>query len=115
MVSAEALAVLDVLYEKCCRALIGANQWRNAAVIMSELGWHLFDGHEGHGYAYEATLAARTHAYDQLKLAPLASYIESQNTPSIALAERLGAKFEADTTLMGQPVQLYRHPKPEGA
>ena len=90
--------------------ILNPSMWREP-----ELGWHLFDGHEGHGYAYEATLAARTHAYDQLKLAPLASYIESQNTRSIALAERLGAKFEADTTLMGQPVQLYRHPKPEGA
>ena len=39
--SAEALAVLDAWYEKWARALIGANQWRNAAVIMSELGWHL--------------------------------------------------------------------------
>ncbi|MEL6889448.1 MAG: GNAT family N-acetyltransferase [Pseudomonadota bacterium] len=56
-----------------------------------ELAWHLFDGAEGHGFATEAARAVKTWARDDLRLAQLHSYIDRQNTRSLAVARRLGA------------------------
>jgi len=80
-----------------------------------ELGWALAAEAEGHGIAYEATLAARTHAAQHLGLTRPISYIRPDNTRSIALAERLGATFESDTTFLGKPCHVYRHPTLEEA
>ncbi|MCX8508754.1 MAG: GNAT family N-acetyltransferase [Rhodobacteraceae bacterium] len=78
-----------------------------------ELAWHLFDGFEGKGYAAEAALAAREHAYGELNMGPLISMIAPANVRSIALAERLGARFERADPGRVKPFHVYRHPKPE--
>lgn len=76
-----------------------------------ELGWHLFDGQEGHGYATEAVRAVRAHAYGVWGMGPLMSYIAHENPRSIAVAKRLGAQYERE----GQPdaphpYGIWRHP-----
>jgi RimJ/RimL family protein N-acetyltransferase len=75
-----------------------------------ELAWHLFDGFEGQGYAFEAAVAARDHAYRVWGMAPLISMIALENHRSIALAERLGAKFEAEKQGRARPYGIWRHP-----
>ncbi len=75
-----------------------------------ELGWHIYDGFEGKGYAYQATVAARRYAAEHFDLNGLISYISAENTRSLALAERLGASFERDGELLGHPCQVWRHP-----
>ncbi len=80
-----------------------------------ELGWHIFDGFEGKGYAFEAATAARAYAAQHLGLNGVISYIAKANTRSRTLAERLGATFERDGELLGQPCQIFRHPKQEVA
>ena len=77
-----------------------------------ELGWHLFDGHEGKGYASEAAMAVRDWAWRERSLGPLISQIHPDNTASRRLAERLGARVERETTLLGDPALIYRHPDP---
>ena len=76
----------------------------------TELAWHLFDGAEGRGYAYEAAVAVRHWAGETLGLGPLASFIAPANTRSRALAKRLGAVEEGEMTLDGDAVILHRHP-----
>ncbi|MFD1344603.1 GNAT family N-acetyltransferase [Litorisediminicola beolgyonensis] len=76
-----------------------------------ELGWHIFEGMEGQGYAYEAALAARTWAASELGFTRLISQIHPENARSIALAERLGATLEGEGTLLGHPCLNYRHPE----
>lgn len=77
-----------------------------------ELSWHLFDAaHDGHGYASEATRAARQDAYDRCGLAPMVSFIAPQNTASIRLAERLGAVVEREDHLDGLHELVFRHPE----
>jgi len=76
-----------------------------------ELSWSLFPGQTGRGYATEAATAARRWAYEALDLPPLMSLIFPDNLPSKAVAERLGAVFEKETVLDGEPRHLYRHPK----
>lgn len=74
-----------------------------------ELGWQLFDGHEGQGYATEAALAVRDWAKSARGLGPLISYIHPDNIASRRVAERMKATFERDTTLLGHPAQIWRH------
>jgi RimJ/RimL family protein N-acetyltransferase len=77
-----------------------------------ELGWQLFDGFEGHGYAQEAATAARRWAFAARGLGPLISYIAPENVRSRAVAVRLDARHERDGTLLDFPVEIWRHPDP---
>jgi RimJ/RimL family protein N-acetyltransferase len=78
-----------------------------------ELGWTLFDGFEGRGYAIEAARRARDYAYDDLGWETLISVIAPDNARSIALAEKLGATLERDwTSPTGDAALIYRHPAP---
>lgn len=76
-----------------------------------ELGWHVFEGFEGQGLAFEASRAARSHAALRQNLEDVISYIDPANTRSVALAKRLGATHERDGILLDHPVHVYRHPK----
>ncbi|MCA0870752.1 GNAT family N-acetyltransferase [Seohaeicola saemankumensis] len=80
-----------------------------------ELGWHIFDGFEGQGLAYEGAKAARAHAARHFGLDGVISYIDPANTRSIALARRLGATHERDGAVAGHPCHIYRHPTAEAA
>ena len=75
-----------------------------------ELGWHLYNGHEGKGYAHEAATAARAHGARHFGLDGVISYIVPENTRSIALAQRLGATFEREGEVLGHACHVYRHP-----
>lgn len=55
-----------------------------------ELGWFLYEGHEGRGYALEAARALRDWAFAERGLPTLVSYCDPANARSIAVAERLG-------------------------
>jgi RimJ/RimL family protein N-acetyltransferase len=61
-----------------------------------ELGWMVTEAGEGKGYALEAALATRDHVFDTLGWDSIVSYIAPGNHRSVALAERLGAGFDAD-------------------
>lgn len=74
-----------------------------------ELGWQIYEGFEGQGYAEEAARAARG-AAARLGLGPLISLIDPANLRSQRLAQRLGARLEREMAFMGKPVQLWRHP-----
>jgi RimJ/RimL family protein N-acetyltransferase len=78
-----------------------------------ELAWHLFDGFEGNGYAYEAALAARADYHARISRQPPISYIDVTNTRSEALAKRLGAVLEKTLNDDKGHDHVYRHPKPE--
>jgi RimJ/RimL family protein N-acetyltransferase len=78
-----------------------------------ELAWHLFDGFEGKGYAYEAALAARADYHARIASHPPISYIAVTNTRSQALATRLGAVIERTLNDEKGHDHVYRHPAPE--
>jgi RimJ/RimL family protein N-acetyltransferase len=79
-----------------------------------ELGWHLFDGCEGHGYCVEAARAARHDYHARLSAKPLISYIDPTNPKSEAVARRLGAAPERETVFFDKTINVWRHPAPEG-
>lgn len=78
-----------------------------------EITWIAFGTAEGRGIASEAARAALGYAARDLHWATAVSYIEPDNTRSVALAERLGARLDADATAPGPGVQVYRHRMPE--
>ncbi|WP_176085289.1 GNAT family N-acetyltransferase [Martelella sp. HB161492] len=80
-----------------------------------ELGWLLYDGYEGKGYATEAASALRDWAFSALKLETLVSYTDADNTGSIAVAKRLGAVLDGQAPRPHPADLVWRHPRPEAA
>ena len=81
-----------------------------------ELGWFLYDRHEGQGYATEAARALRDWAFATAKLPTLVSYVDPANRASAAVAERLGAVLDPHAPRQPGPGNeadlVYRHPRP---
>lgn len=105
---------LFVYADKTTGAPLGATgPWYPADWPERELGWTLWDpANEGRGFAFEAARAARDHAYSTLGWTTAVSYIDPENTRSIALAERLGATRD-DAAARPHPEDLvFRHPAP---
>jgi RimJ/RimL family protein N-acetyltransferase len=61
-----------------------------------ELGYLFCPASEGQGFATEATMALRDHAFGALGMDRLVSYIAPENPRSARVAERLGAVRAAD-------------------
>lgn len=75
-----------------------------------ELGWLLWDGFEGAGYATEAATEAKRFAFDDLAWKALVSYIDKDNVQSINLAGRLGSELDDIATKQADERTLvYRH------
>jgi RimJ/RimL family protein N-acetyltransferase len=87
--------------------------WNPEGWPETELGWVMFEGAEGWGFAAEAALAVRNYAYGTLGFRTLTSLIVPGNTRSINLAERLGCVKERviENLHMGTEV-MFRHPAP---
>lgn len=85
--------------------------WHPADWPEMELGWSLLAEYRGRGLATEAARAARASIYNDIGAATLVSYIDPDNKDSIAVAERLGCRFEGEMSLPnGKPARAYRHP-----
>lgn len=80
-----------------------------------ELGWLLFEGHEGNGYAHEAAAALRDWAFTVLKLPHLVSYIDADNGPSIAVAQRLGGVLDPHAQKQDEEDVVFRYTSPLGS
>ncbi len=79
-----------------------------------EIGWTLMSDATGQGFATEAAIAARAHAYDILGWPTAISLIDPENTASMAVAKRLGAAYEStyEHSRFGL-MQIWRHPAPD--
>ncbi|MCY6382130.1 GNAT family N-acetyltransferase [Hoeflea prorocentri] len=77
-----------------------------------ELGWLVYPQAEGKGYAFEAAKTLRDWAFKIQGFETLVSYIDSDNTRSIRLAERLGAILDDDAPRPHEDDLVFRHPKP---
>lgn len=77
-----------------------------------ELGWDLYDGFEGRGYATEAARAARDWAFRERGLTTLVSYVDAENARSIRVAERLGCRRDPDAARPDPEDIVFRHPGP---
>jgi RimJ/RimL family protein N-acetyltransferase len=78
-----------------------------------ELGWDLYDGFEGHGYATEAARAARDWGFATAGFPTVVSYVDAANARSIAVADRLGCTRDAHAARPDPEDIVFRHPSPE--
>jgi RimJ/RimL family protein N-acetyltransferase len=74
-----------------------------------ELGWLVYEEHEGRGYATEAARGLRDWAAQALRLDGLVSYVDPENRRSAAVAERLSATLDPDAPKQDPGDLVYRH------
>lgn len=86
--------------------------WYPAGWPEKEIGWLIWDGFEGQGYAYEAAKAVRAQCYGPFNWPTAVSYIHRDNARSIALADRLGCTRDADAVHPNAQALVFRHPSP---
>ncbi len=98
--------------ETATGAPVGRTQLRHPIDLNEpELAWAVYERFEGKGLAHEAVLAVRDYAYRTLGFAPLMSLIASENTRSVALAEKLGCVPDGEKAYDSDvSVTIYRHP-----
>lgn len=78
-----------------------------------ECGWFLFDGFTGRGIATEAATAMITHTFATTDLPSIVSYIGTDNTASVRVAQTLGAQLDPDAaTPRNENCLVYRHTRP---
>ncbi len=101
---------LFALEAKAAPGLLGwCGLWQPVDLDEPELAWSLFPLAQGQGFATEAARTVQRWAAVDLGLPPLFSFVHPDNTPSRAVAERLGAVIESETTFRGRPRLVYRH------
>ncbi|MEL6584532.1 MAG: GNAT family N-acetyltransferase [Pseudomonadota bacterium] len=80
-----------------------------------ELGWQLYDGFEGKGYAREAAQAARDFAFGSLGWDTFVSYVDPDNAASIKVAEAIGGVLDPAAPAPDEGDLVFRHTRPEGS
>jgi RimJ/RimL family protein N-acetyltransferase len=99
------------LEEKSSGAFVGySGLWYPEGWRDRELMWGLLPSFRGRGYATEAASRARAHVYTELGWTTVVSYIAPENTPSQAVATRLGARCDGSFEIRGTVVDVWRHP-----
>jgi hypothetical protein len=91
-------------------AYLGGNSSTDDAWPGPKPGWHLFDGHAGHGPACEAALEVRRWPQQAMQLWPLISMKAPDNRRSRTVADRPGAMIERAHLSDDNKVLIYRHP-----
>lgn len=99
--------MIDLAERGVCIGQVGINH--GPLFPEKELGWLLYDGYEGHGYATEAAAALRDWAFAERGLTRLVSYFDPANLRSIRVAERLGAYPDPDAARPDPEDVVYRH------
>jgi RimJ/RimL family protein N-acetyltransferase len=98
------------LEEKASGELAGyCGLWKPEGWPQEELGWSLLRHARGKGLVTEAALRVRRYAYEDLGLTTLISFVDPENAPSAAVAERLGARRDGQFELRGTMVDIWRH------
>jgi RimJ/RimL family protein N-acetyltransferase len=69
-------------------------------------------GYSGKGYATEGSLRALQAAYQDFGWRTAVSVVVANNSPSIAVAKRIGATQESVATLRGVDAYIFRHRTP---
>lgn len=93
------------------RAMGSVGPWFPAGWPEREIGWTIWsEAGEGRGYAREAARAALDHVFGDLRWTTAVSYIDPGNARSLVLAERLGARRDAQAAFPGEaPLLVFRH------
>jgi len=89
------------------RRWVNAMHERLEGELELEIGWTIARPLWGKGYATEAALACRDHAFAELGRDHVISLIAPENVASIRVAEKIGESYERDVDLPRMRVGLY--------
>lgn len=93
--------------ERATGAWVGrVGPWQPLDWPGTEIAWGIARGFEARGYAYEAARAATDFAVEVLGWTDIIHTIHPDNSRSIALAERLGARHRGPVTLPAPLTQM---------
>jgi RimJ/RimL family protein N-acetyltransferase len=81
-------------------------------VVETGIGYLLHRPFWGQGYATEAAIGCREHAFGKLAKPRVTATVRPENLPSRRVAERIGLQFERMTTWADWPHMLYTAPNP---
>lgn len=99
--------------EKATGAFVGrVGLWYPAGWPDMEVGWALLRRHWGKGFAAEAGRASLDYAWRVLGSAYVISLIFPENRRSIAVAERIGERFDRRAPMFGRECLIYRVDRP---
>lgn len=84
-----------------------AGPWRPHGFPGLGVGWCLAREYWGNGYASEAARTALAYCFTELDADEVISLILPGNTPSIAVAQRIGHRHLYDTEYRGRRVHVY--------
>jgi RimJ/RimL family protein N-acetyltransferase len=102
------LGLFSVLERDTGRWVGRVGPWVPEGAIGAEVGWAIAPAAWGKGYAVEAAAAAIDWAFDHLDWTQVIHCIDAPNTPSIAVATRLGSSWlRADREADGKAVEVY--------
>lgn len=73
-----------------------------------EIAFRLAKAYWNQGYAFEAALACKEYAFNQLAINRIIAIIDPRNERSINVADKLGMAYEKDSIYKGIPVRVYR-------
>lgn len=99
--------MIDIRETGTCIGQVGINH--GPLFPEKELGWLLYDGFEGFGYATEASAALRDWARDAVKLPTLVSYFDPENHRSMAVSARLGGVRDDTAPVQDEGDVVYRY------
>jgi RimJ/RimL family protein N-acetyltransferase len=101
------------LEKKASGAFVGyCGPWYPLGWPEPEISWGLLPSARGAGFGTEAAQRALQYAFADLRWTTAISVIATNNTPSMRVAERLGAKLDGATDIRGLACQIWRHPAP---
>lgn len=86
----------------------GLTPWSWEGEELTDITYRLRSSAQGKGFGLEMALGLRDYALQDLQLTNLTATITPDNQPSIALAKKLGFKYDKDIVLLGVPTQLFR-------
>jgi len=72
-----------------------------------EIGYRLNPEFYGKGLGTEATLAVANHAFNELNIDELVSYIDSRNTRGLLFVKRIGMEFWKEISLSDIPFRIF--------
>lgn len=102
--------MIDLLETGDCIGQVGINH--GPLFHEKELGWFLYDGYEGRGFATEAAVEFKNWALAKLGLPTLVSYVVPDNLSSKKVAERLGGKLDPLAKRDEPDLLVYRYSNP---
>ena len=103
--------------DKATREVVGACGFSRVRDLDGEIEveWVVKPGARGKGIALEAARAAIAYAFDRLQLDRICALVDAENAPSIAIANRLGMRFDRIVRAYRRDLMRYRIERPASA